>query len=120
MRLPVAAKMALHSAGMTGGSAGSPRPVGRMVGGQEMHLDRRRLVDAQRLHRVEIRLHHAAAIDGDRLAQRRAQPIQRRALHLVLGAAGLMIWLPTSPTTQTWSSLMSPDGATVACTTSAK
>ena len=27
MRLPVAAKMALHSAGTTGGRAGSPRPV---------------------------------------------------------------------------------------------
>jgi hypothetical protein len=30
MRLPVAAKMALHSAGITGGSAGSPRPVGEL------------------------------------------------------------------------------------------
>jgi hypothetical protein len=27
-RFPVAAKMALHTAGMTGGSAGSPTPVG--------------------------------------------------------------------------------------------
>ena len=30
-RLPVAAKMALHSAGITGGSAGSPSPVGGNV-----------------------------------------------------------------------------------------
>jgi len=30
MRLPVAAKMALESAGMIGGSAGSPRPVGEL------------------------------------------------------------------------------------------
>ncbi len=28
MRLPVAAKMALHTAGIAGGSAGSPMPVG--------------------------------------------------------------------------------------------
>src|SRR5690606_763305 len=28
MRFPVAAKIALHSAGITGGSGGSPRPVG--------------------------------------------------------------------------------------------
>ena len=28
IRLPVAAKMALHRAGITGGNAGSPRPVG--------------------------------------------------------------------------------------------
>ena len=28
MRFPVAAKMALQRAGSTGGSAGSPRPVG--------------------------------------------------------------------------------------------
>jgi len=28
MRVPVAAKIALHTAGIAGGSAGSPRPVG--------------------------------------------------------------------------------------------
>ena len=40
----------------------------------------------QRFHRVEIRLHDAPAIDGDRLAERRAQPIERRALRLIFGA----------------------------------
>ena len=50
-RLPVAAKIALHSAGTTGGSAGSPRPVGGIVGDQEVHLDRRRLAHAQQRER---------------------------------------------------------------------
>ena len=31
MRLPVAAKIALHKAGGIGGSAGSPMPVGELV-----------------------------------------------------------------------------------------
>ena len=36
-----------------------------------------------------------------RLAQGGAQPIERRALRLISAPLGLMIWLPTSPTTQT-------------------
>ena len=58
-----------------------------MVGREKFHLDRRRLVHAQRFHRVEIRLHDAPAIDADRLAKGRAQTVERRALRLILGAA---------------------------------
>src|SRR5271166_3390765 len=58
-----------------------------MVRDKEMHLDRGCLLHAERLHRVEIGLHNAATIDSYRLTQRRAQAVEDRALHLVLGAA---------------------------------
>src|SRR5271166_5641180 len=60
-----------------------------MVGRDKMHVDRRRLIHAQRFHGVEIRLHDAAAIDRDRLAERGAEPVESRALCLILGAAGI-------------------------------
>ena len=47
-----------------------------MVGDLEMHLDRRRLIDSQRQHRVEVGLHDAASIDRDRLAERCADAIE--------------------------------------------
>ena len=64
MRLPVAAKMALHSAGIDRRQRRLAETGRRMVGGEEMHIDRRRLIHPQRLHGVEIRLHDTAAIDA--------------------------------------------------------
>ena len=61
MRSPVAAKIALQTAGRIGGSAGSPRPVGGLSGLQEVHLDlRRRLRHADQRVLVEVALHRAA------------------------------------------------------------
>ena len=60
-----------------------------MVGHDKMHVDRRSLIDAQRFHAVEVRLHDAAAIDGDRLAERGAEPVESGALRLILGTAGI-------------------------------
>ncbi len=60
-----------------------------MVGGEKMHVDRRRLVDTQRLHGVEVGLYDTAAIDRDRLAQRRPEPVENRPLHLIFGAAAI-------------------------------
>ena len=79
--------MALQSAGTTGGSAGSPSPVGGLSVIRKFHIDRRRLIDPQRLDAIEVRLHHAAAVQRDRLAERRTEPVERRALHLIFGAA---------------------------------
>ncbi len=39
MRLPVAAKIALQIAGATGGTAGSPMPVGNLVALDDVHFD---------------------------------------------------------------------------------
>ena len=60
-----------------------------MVGGQKTYLDRRHLLHPQRSHTVKIGLHNTTTIDGDRLTQRSTQPVERRALHLILGAAGI-------------------------------
>jgi hypothetical protein len=48
-----------------------------MVGDEEFHFDRRRLIHSQRLHAIEISLHHAAAIDGDRLSGTTSAPGKR-------------------------------------------
>ena len=53
-----------------------------------MHLDRRRLVACAAAGSVsKLACTDAAAFDRDLLAQRRADAVERRALHLVLGAA---------------------------------
>ena len=91
-----------------------------MIGGEEMHLDRRRLIDAQRFHGVEIRLHDPAAIDGDGLAQGGAPPIERRALRLIFGAARIDDLAADVADHPDLIELDVADVATVACTTSAK
>jgi hypothetical protein len=58
-----------------------------MVGGEEIHLNRRRLIHMQRSHTVKIGLYNATAIDGDGLAQRRAQPVECRTLHLPVASS---------------------------------
>ena len=55
-RLPVSLNSALVSAGITGGSAGSPMPVGRVVRLDELDLDLRRHRHARQLVFVEVRL----------------------------------------------------------------
>ena len=52
-----------------------------------MHLHRRRLGDSEERVIVKIALHDAAAIYRDLLRHRLRQPVEHRALHLVLGAA---------------------------------
>ena len=67
MRLPVAAKIALHSAGANGGTPGSPTPLdgtsiacsARCARGLE-----RRLVDARDLEVVEVALLDAAVLEA--------------------------------------------------------
>ena len=53
MRLPVAAKIALHSAGATGGTGGSPTPP-RIRRSDDHGFDLRRVGDAQHLVGVEV------------------------------------------------------------------
>ena len=64
MRLPVAAKIALQSAGMTGGSAGSPRPVGGLSVMRKCTSTGGAWSIRSGLHAVEIGLHDAAAFDA--------------------------------------------------------
>ena len=62
IRLPVASKIALQIAGMDGGSAGSPSPVGGFAVCRKSHLYlRRRLRHTRRLILVEVGLHGVAA-----------------------------------------------------------
>jgi hypothetical protein len=78
MRLPVAAKMALHNAGAKGGSPGSPTPARRHVDpvGNDPHmLDRRRLVDADDLEAIKVVLLDAAVLEADLAVFSEAQPI---------------------------------------------
>ena len=78
------AKIALQTAGRIGGSAGSPRPVGRVVGRYEVHVDhRRRLAHAHQRELVEVALHRAAVFDRDLLRHQLGEPVDHRALHLV-------------------------------------
>ena len=87
MRLPVAAKMALQRAGTTGGNAGSPRPVGGLsvmrnatsTGGAWS------IRSGLTLSKFDCTTRPRSMVIG--LPERRAQPVERRALHLVLGAA---------------------------------
>jgi len=60
-----------------------------MIGDAEMNLHGRRLIDSKRSHGIEIAFDHAPPLDGDGLAKRLADPVERRALHLVLGVAGV-------------------------------
>ena len=69
MRLPVAAKIALVSAGATPG-AGLADAAGRLAALDEMDLDRRRLVDAQHAIVVEVALLDAAVLERDLALQR--------------------------------------------------
>ena len=108
MRVPVAAKIALHTAGTTGGSAGSPMPVGELFDLMKSHLDLgRRLRRAARSSKswkllctarprsiVISGAHHVRhAVDDGALRPGSAALL------------GLMMWLPTSPTTHTFSTL---------------
>ena len=87
-RCPVAAKMALHTAGASGGKAGSPEPGDREVGLQEMHIDARwRLGQADQRVVAKIALHDAAALDVELGVHQRPERVDHRALDLVLGAA---------------------------------
>ncbi len=67
-------------------AAAAARP-GRSAGGrrgEEVHLDGGRLRHPQRREAVEIRLHHAAVLDGDLLVQRLAEAVEDRALRHVV------------------------------------
>ena len=81
-RLPVAAEMALATAGAIDGAPGSPTPVGGSARRHDMHLDRRHLVDAQRRVVVEVRLLDDAVLERDRAVQRGGQAEADAAFHL--------------------------------------
>src|SRR5579862_1926993 len=61
---------------------------GRVVAEAEVHLHGGRFAHSKQPESVEILLHHPAGLDGDRLVERRAQPVEYRALRLVVGARG--------------------------------
>src|SRR5690606_13214373 len=121
MRLPVAAKIALHSAGITGGSGGSPRPVGGLSvlrkctsisGGawvSRSNGNSWKLLCTARPRSMVISCPSASA-----------SPSSTAPCTLFRALLGLMMWEPTSPAAQTLSTFSVPSRATVACTTSAK
>ena len=82
IRLPVALKMALVTAGAIGGVLASPMPPG-IRARHDVGFDHRHLVDSQRFVVVEVLLLHAAAIDRDVAAQRGAQAVNDAALDLL-------------------------------------
>ena len=82
MRLPVAAKIALHSAGAERRhrrlAAAAPEPAARHQHG----LDRRHVGHAQHLVIVEVALAHPAVLDRDRTIERRGEAVDNAALDL--------------------------------------
>ena len=82
MRLPVAAKIALVTAGAIGGVPGSPMPPGCLAARHDVHLDLGHLAHAQHRVVVEVALLDAAVLEGDLAVQRRRQAVDDRALDL--------------------------------------
>ena len=78
MRLPVAAKIALHSAGATTATGGSPTPPQKPPLGTMHGLDLRHLGQPQHLVVVEVRLLDPAVLDGDLAVERGGQPVDGR------------------------------------------
>ena len=92
MRLPVAAKIALHSAGVKGGTPGSPTPLDgtSIVAGMMCTcVISRRLVDARDLEAVEIVLLRAPVLEADLAVFGEAQRHHRRPLDLRADALGV-------------------------------
>ena len=92
MRLPVAAKIALASAGAIGGTPGSPDAAERrvVVARDQVHDDLlRRGVHAQHLELVEVVLLRAAVLEGDLARERVAEAHHAGALHLRAHALGV-------------------------------
>src|ERR1035437_1255531 len=117
---PVAAKIALHSAGITGGSAGSPSPVGGL---SVLRKDTStghdcRMRSSGKVWRFVLTVRPLSIVISCPNAW--AMPSSAAPWHWFSAWIGLMIWLPMSPTTQTLSTFSAPAFETVACTTSAK
>ena len=102
MRLPVAAKIAFASAGMVGGSAGSPRPVGGLSVDDEVDVHVGRLLDPRRRRTggsCSARPCHPewrSPIPSGGSCPRRRRPDSDWSALL-----GFTICRPTSPATQT-------------------
>ena len=121
MRLPVAAKIAFVSAGTTGGSAGSPRPVGALPertqwtsisGGAWV------IRSSGKSWKFDWTVRPRSIVISCPMAY--AMPSSTAPCTCCSAPLGLMIWLPMSPATQTLSTLTRPSRVTVASTTSAK
>ena len=118
MRWPVAAKMALASAGAAGGTGGSPMPRTSPVVCKRAHLDARRLVQAQALVGMEVGLlRHAVGVGQLGSGSRGPVPRRRRLRPAPRSSPGRCT-LPTSQATKTLSMRM-PALVAVTSTTSA-
>jgi hypothetical protein len=88
MRLPVAAKVALHRAGANGGTPGSPTPLaGTSIPCSTMCT--RGLADARELEVVEVALLHSTALERYLAVARKRQPHHRRTLDLRADSFGV-------------------------------
>ena len=84
MRLPVAAKIALQTAGATVGTPGSPSPPGGWPESRMCTSVTGDLGDPHHRVGVEVRLLDAAAVERDLAVERRGHRVDRAALHLRL------------------------------------
>src|SRR3989442_1204706 len=82
IRLPVAANIALQTAGAMGGVPGSPTPPGASLLGTMCTSTTRHLGNPQHRIVVEVTLRHASVLDRDRALQCRGKPEHDAALHL--------------------------------------
>ena len=89
MRFPVAAKIALASAGAAGGTGGSPTPLHLGIVLQSANLDDRTLVDPHRFVVVVVGLLHRALCVGEFAVDGVAEPPDDAALHLVFEVDGI-------------------------------
>ena len=116
---PVAANTAFAIAGSTGGSAGSPSPVGGNSVMRQNSLNRRRLPEPQHRMTVVVALLRSAVLDRD-LLRIWLMPSIIEPCTWASAPEGFMIWLPTSPAAQILSTLMRLRVSTVTSATSAK
>ena len=91
MRLPVALKYALSTAGAATQIVGSPMPPQGSLPPDDMHdrFDLRHLGDAHRVVGVEVGLLDAAVLDRALLVEQGGQPVDERARHLPVDLRGV-------------------------------
>ena len=119
MRLPVAAKIALHSAGANGGTPGSPMPLGGQFGAggmiQTLVTSGASSIRATGIV-VEVALLDPAVLEGDLAVLGEAQPHDRRTLHLRAMRSGLT-YVPQSTAVSTRGIVSLPFSSTATSTT---
>ena len=118
-RFPVSAKTAFATAGATGGSGGSPSPVGDSALGTKWTSTRGASLSRSRRYSSKFSCSHPSALHGDLAVERGAQAVDHPALHLRLRARSGSPPVPQSTAATMRSTRTLPPGSRETSTTCA-